>query len=74
MTTTATAKELVLKASELTPTELNIPARLVIATRESRLAKGITIIATPGAISIQIGITSGEMATKNDNDSERTLF
>ena len=34
-TTTATAKELVLKASELTQ---NIPSRLVIATRESRLA------------------------------------
>src|SRR5450830_568347 len=33
--TTTTAKELVLKASELTP---NIPSRLVIASRESRLA------------------------------------
>ncbi|PJJ22262.1 hydroxymethylbilane synthase [Janthinobacterium sp. OK676] len=75
MTTTATAKELVLKASELTPNELNIPARLVIATRESRLAmwQAEHVRARLAALYPQCSVEILGMTTRGDQILDRAL-
>src|SRR5450830_1943387 len=75
MTTTATAKELVLKASELTPNELTIPARLVIATRESRLAmwQAEHVRARLAALYPQCSVEILGMTTRGDQILDRAL-
>ena len=76
-TTSMTAKELVLKASELTPNELTptIPARLVIATRESRLAmwQAEHVRARLAALYPQCSVEILGMTTRGDQILDRAL-
>ena len=72
--TTTTAKELVLKSSEM-PHELTIPAKLVIASRESRLAmwQAEHVRARLAALYPQCSVEILGMTTRGDQILDRAL-